>query len=129
MRATSAAGQTFSTDVPSPSTWFDRWALGLIHQRVASAPLRFVLWDGFELGPETGPPIGTFVIKNRPALLGWAWDPDLYFGEAYMFGGIEVRGDLVCALEAAYRALRASKPRPWWQFLAITIHLSPGRDM
>jgi cyclopropane-fatty-acyl-phospholipid synthase len=114
VRATSAAGQTFSTDVSSPSTWFDRWALGLIRQRVAPAPLRFVLWDGFELAPEAGPPIGTFVIKNRPALLGWVWDPDLFFGEAYMFGAIEVRGNLVGALEAAFRALRAAKPRPWW---------------
>ena len=115
MRATSAAGQTFSADVvSSPSTWFDRWALGVIRQRIASAPVQFVLWDGFALGPETGPPIGTFVVKNRPALLGWVWDPDLYFGEAFMFGAIEVRGDLVGALEAAFRAVRSTKPRPWW---------------
>src|SRR5262245_18011607 len=105
MRATVAAGhQTFSSDaVASASTWFDRWAVGLIRQRIGSAPLRFRLWDGFEIGPASDPPIGTFVIKNRRALLGWVWDPDLYFGEAFMFGAIEVRGDLVATLEAAFR--------------------------
>ena len=116
MRATVATRhQTFSGDlVSSASTWVDRAALNLIQQRVASAPLRFVLWDGFEIEPDDGPPIGTFVIKNRRGLFGWVWDPDLYFGEAVMFGAIEIRGDLVGVLEAAFRALRAAKPRPWW---------------
>jgi cyclopropane-fatty-acyl-phospholipid synthase len=116
VRATVATGpQTFSSDVvSSASTWIDRWALELIQQRIASAPLGFRLWDGFEIGPVDGPPIGTFVIKNRRALLGWVWDPDLYFGEAFMFGAIEIRGDLVATLEAAFRALATAKPRPWW---------------
>ena len=116
MRARVATGpQTFSSGVvSSASTWLDRWAVGQIQARVASAPLRFVLWDGFEIAPPAGPPIGTFVIKNRRALLGWVWDPDLYFGEAYMFGAIEIRGDLVRMLEAAFRAMRGATPRPWW---------------
>jgi len=116
VRATVATGpQTFSSDVvSSASTWIDRLALGLIQRRIAPAPLGFRLWDGFEIGPADGSPIGTFVIKNRPALLGWVWDPDLYFGEAFMFGAIEIRGDLVGTLEAAFRALATAKPRPWW---------------
>jgi cyclopropane-fatty-acyl-phospholipid synthase len=118
VRATVATGHdTFSSDVvSSTSTWFDRWALGLIQERTASAPLRFVLWDGFEIGSGEDPPIGTFIIKNRRALFGWVWDPDLYFGEAFMFGAIEIRGDLVATLEAAYRALATAKPRPWWMW-------------
>jgi cyclopropane-fatty-acyl-phospholipid synthase len=116
VRATVATGpQTFSSDVvSSASTWFDRWAVRQIQGRVASAPIRFVLWDGYEIAPRGVSPIGTFVIKNRPALLGWLWDPDLYFGEAYMFGAVEIRGDLVRTVEAAFRALGAAKPRPWW---------------
>src|SRR4029079_10514752 len=98
--------QTFSSDVvSSSSTWFDHLALGLIQSAAASAPLRFELWDGFALQSNHAPPIATFVIKNRRALFGWVLDPDLYFGEAYMFGAVEVRGDLVAALEAAFRAL------------------------
>ena len=38
------------------STPLDRWALRRIQQTVASAPIRFVLWDGFELPATAGPP-------------------------------------------------------------------------
>lgn len=115
MRKSIAAGhQTFSSDiVPVASTGLDRWALGRIQQTLASAPLRFVLWDDFELPSKAGPPVATIVLKNRRALFRWLWDPDLNFGEAYMFGAVEIYGDLLSMLEAGYRAL-ASKPRPWW---------------
>jgi cyclopropane-fatty-acyl-phospholipid synthase len=100
--------------VPAASTWLDRWALGRIRARVTSAPIRFALWDGFELLPDGLTPVGTIVFKNRRALLSWVWDPDLNFGETYMFGAVEIRGDLVATLEAAYRALGDASPRPWW---------------
>jgi cyclopropane-fatty-acyl-phospholipid synthase len=95
------------------STWLDRWALARIHSTVRSAPIRFVLWDGFGL-PWKGTVDATIQFKNRPALLSWVWDPDLNFGEAYMSGAVEIRGDLLTVLEAIYRALDAQKPRPWW---------------
>jgi cyclopropane-fatty-acyl-phospholipid synthase len=95
---------TFSGEVaPQASTRLDRWAVGRLQQSLAPAPLRFVLWDGFELPSETGAPVATFLIRNRRALLGWLWDPALNFGEAYMSGAIEVYGDLVTMLEAVYR--------------------------
>jgi cyclopropane-fatty-acyl-phospholipid synthase len=96
------------------STRLDRWALARIQQSVASAPLRFLLWDGYELPPPAGSPVATIVFRNRLALFSWVWNPDLYFGEAYMFGAVEIRGDLVATLEAVYCAL-ASAPRAWWQ--------------
>jgi cyclopropane-fatty-acyl-phospholipid synthase len=106
--------QTFSNEIGSvASTRLDRWALARIQQSVASAPLRFVLWDGFALAPNAGPPVATIVFKNRRALYSWVWDPDLNFGEAYMFGAVEIRGDLLALLEATYRA-REPKPRPRW---------------
>jgi cyclopropane-fatty-acyl-phospholipid synthase len=96
------------------STALDRWILARIQRPVASAPVRFMLWDGFELPSTAGPPVATVVFKNRRALVSWAWDPDLNFGEAYMFGAVEIRGDLVRLLTDVYRALGSSKPRPWW---------------
>ena len=57
--------------------------------------------------------MATIVFKNRRALFSWVWDPDLNFGEAYMCGAVEIRGDLLRMLEVTYRAL-ATKPRPWW---------------
>ena len=115
MKASVATGhQTFSDDIVSmSSTRFDRWALERIQRNVASAPLRFALWDGFEIAPKAGSPVATIVFRNRRALLSWVWDPDLNFGEAYMYGAVEIRGDLVGALEAVYRGLVA-RPRPWW---------------
>ena len=53
-------------------------------------------------------PVGTIVFKNRRALLSWLWDPDLNFGETYMFGAVDVRGDLVAG---ARRNLPRAGPR------------------
>lgn len=118
MRASLATRhQTLSADVVSAtSNRLDHWALGWIQQSVASAPLQFALWDGFAIPRKAGPEVPTIVFKNRRALFSWVWDPDLNFGEAYMFGAVEIRGDLVATLEAVYRALAASKPRPWWRW-------------
>ena len=114
MRATAATRRQSlsSACVSDRSTWLDRWALERIRRTVAAAPLRFILWDGFEL-PACPRPVATVVFKNRRALFSWVWDPDLNFGEAYMFGAVEIRGDLQGLLKAIYQAL-GTKPRPWW---------------
>jgi cyclopropane-fatty-acyl-phospholipid synthase len=109
--------RTFSSEaVQAGSTWLDHWALARIQQSVESAPIRFVLWDGFALDSIAGPPIASILFRNRRALFSWVWDPDLNFGEAYMFGAVEIQGNLVALLEAVYRALGSSGPRPrFWQ--------------
>lgn len=113
MRAYS--GPTFSSAVaPAASTMLDRWALARIQRTVASAPVRFSLWDGFELSPDAQPPVGTILFKNRRALFGWVWDPDLNFGESYMFGAVDLRGDLLALLTEIYRALGTGTSRSWW---------------
>lgn len=99
---------------PLTSTSLDRWALARIQGTVRSAPIGFALWDGFELPAPVHPPVATIVFNNRQALLGWVWDPELNFGEAFMSGGVEIRGDLVALLEAIYRAWGTTKRRPWW---------------
>ncbi len=98
-----ASSRTTAADT---STALDRWALACIRRAVAGAPLRFVLWDGFERSSPAGPPVGTIVIHDRPALYRWLWHPDLYFGEGYMHGAVEVHGDLVAVLEHVYRAMQ-----------------------
>lgn len=114
MRAGIATDHSFSSDVvASASTWLDRWALERIRGSVSSAPIRFVLWDGFERQPDNGPAVATIFFKNRRALLSWVWDAQLNFGETYMFGAVEVRGDLVALLEAVYHALPVSASRRW----------------
>jgi len=96
------------------STTLDRSALARIQRTVRSAPIRFMLWDGFELPSPVTPAVGTIHFKSRRALFEWVWDPDLYFGESYVSGAIEIRGDLVGLLEAVYRARGKQKRRAWW---------------
>ena len=98
----------------SASTWADRWALARIQRTVSAVPIRFVLWDGFELPGGPAAPVATIVFRRRSALVGWAWDPELNFGEAYMSGDVEIQGDLVALLEGIYRALGPISRRPWW---------------
>ncbi len=98
------------------STRFDQWAVKRIQKFVQDAPIRFVLWDGFELPSPSGAPVATMLFKERSALYGWMWDPELNFGETYMAGLVDIQGDLLALLEAIYRAF--SRPRrPWylWQ--------------
>jgi cyclopropane-fatty-acyl-phospholipid synthase len=115
--------RTFSSELaPLASNALDRWALGRIQRSVASAPIRFQLWDGFELRPESGDAIATVVVKNRRALVAWVLDAELNFAEAYMFGAVDVRGDLPAMLEAVYRAWPETKHRtPWWRKRANTL--------
>jgi len=115
VRAHAAARhQTFSDATGrASSTRLDRWALERIRKTVAAAPLHFRLWDGFESPSQAGPPVATIIFKNRRALFSWVWDPDLNFGEAYMFGAVDIHGDLLRMLEVTYESL-GGKPRPWW---------------
>jgi cyclopropane-fatty-acyl-phospholipid synthase len=99
----------------SSSTLFDRWALARIRQGVASARVEFALWDGFALPPRDGRPVATIIIKNRIALVRWLWDPELHFGESYMAGTVDIRGDLVALLEEVYRAVGYGRRRYEWR--------------
>jgi cyclopropane-fatty-acyl-phospholipid synthase len=105
--------QSFSAGgVSSAATAFDRWAVRRIQQTVPDAPIQFSLWDGFTLEPPK-PPTAHITFRNRRALLSWVYDADLYFGETYMFGAVDISGDLVALLEAIYR--RPARPLPVWQ--------------
>lgn len=103
-----------SRTAPSASRALDHWALGRIQHAVAGARLRLVLWDGFEVPSRTSSPVATIIFKNRRALFSWMRDPELNFGEAYMFGAVDIRGDMVKLLEEIYQAWPEVKRRPWW---------------
>lgn len=74
VRPATAPGRSVDA-TPIVSTRLDRWALARIQQSVASAPIQFQLWDGFELTPATGTAIASIRFKSRRALVGWVWDP------------------------------------------------------
>ncbi len=97
---------------PQQSTKLDRWALERIQRTVRTAPIRFLLWDGFELPAGTsGPAVATIVFRTRAALFGWLRNPELNFGETYMSGAVEIRGELTRLLDEIYLAWSASTSR------------------
>jgi len=108
--ATSAPRLSDHLDI-RPSMAFDRRAIEAVQRVVSSAPIRFELWDGFSVGSEGTSAVATLRLKNRRTLFSWLWDPELNFGEAYMNGAVDVRGDLRELLTAIYRALPESKRR------------------
>ena len=96
---------------PHASTRVDRWLLARIQGLVRNAPVTFALWDGYEMRPDAGPPVGSIVFRNRAALASWLWDAEVNFGETYMSGAVELHGDLVPLLEAIYRGLEGPGSR------------------
>jgi cyclopropane-fatty-acyl-phospholipid synthase len=98
---------------PHASSRFDRWALARIQGLVRTAPVTFMLWDGYEIPPASGPAIGTILFRHRGALLSWLWDAELNFGETYMSGTVELHGDLFRMLDEIYRALEGPRRRRW----------------
>jgi cyclopropane-fatty-acyl-phospholipid synthase len=92
----------------------------LLRRRFAGAPLRFAFAGGAEIYRGSAAPRATVVLRDRATLLRMLLDPDAGFGEAYAHGDIEVRGDLVAALESAYRALARADDH--------AVHAAPSRE-
>jgi cyclopropane-fatty-acyl-phospholipid synthase len=85
----------------------------LIRRQMAllgNPPITIVLWNGSKVSPARGNSVGTVTIRNRKHLLKLLFQPELYFGDAYSDGNIEVEGDLISLLETIFRSKsRASK--------------------
>lgn len=72
--------------------------------------LRVRLWDGTVLGPADAP--GTIVLSHPWSLRAMLWPPgDVAAGEAYIFGDVDVEGDL----ESIFSALSPVLDLEWRQ--------------
>jgi cyclopropane-fatty-acyl-phospholipid synthase len=94
----------------------DRRLLRALDRRMDGAPLRYVLGSQ-AVGSDSAP--ATLRFADRRALLGLVLDPEVRFGDAYAEGRVEIEGDLVVALETAFRALegRRAGPLSWLSLL------------
>jgi cyclopropane-fatty-acyl-phospholipid synthase len=81
----------------------DRVLLRTFLRFAGSPPLRCVLPDGSVIDPPDGEVVGTLRFRDRPTLYAMLRMPELGFGEGYTDGRIEVEGDLLEVLAAAYR--------------------------
>ena len=115
--------RTYSVDVltskPSRVNWLDRWVAAQVQRRIAPVSVRIELWDGTSPGDATTSPIGDLVVRDRGTLAGLAIDPDLYFGECYMAGRLDVRGSLEPILEALSKV--APPERSWQEQLRAAL--------
>jgi hypothetical protein len=75
---------------------------------VGRPPLVAVLWDGQEVAATAQSPLAKIIIHNAATLRRIAVDPFFQFAEAYANGQIDIVGDLVEAMVAINRSLKAS---------------------
>jgi cyclopropane-fatty-acyl-phospholipid synthase len=122
---------------PARTRRVDRWLGALVGHAFAEAPLRFALRDGTVLHEPAQAPVATVRLADRAALAAILREPETRFGDAYAAGRIDVEGDLVAALEAAYAAVggaaRTDRPlRPRHSLEAsrdnVTWHYDRGND-
>ena len=113
-----------SLENPPSAGRLDVWLLTQLVRRVGSPRLRYALGRA-AAGPSDA--VATIRFADRLALLGLLVDHEVRFGDAYAEGRIEVEGDLVAALEAAYDggADRGPSVLAW---LSTLVRHTPGRS-
>ncbi len=84
-----------------PVYGFERWLLKRLLKTMRDPPLTISLWNGEQLRGCAQRSDVTLHIRNPQALWGILANPDLYFGDAYSDGNIEVEGDLLRMIELA----------------------------
>jgi cyclopropane-fatty-acyl-phospholipid synthase len=110
-------------------SFFDRWLASRVQQTITPGAVRLELWDRTSPYDSTLPAVGDLVVHDRRALIGLAVNPDLWFGEAYMAGRLDVRGPL----EPVVEALSRLSLTPTWRnglgrMLVIPNSLRAARD-
>lgn len=97
----------------------ERAALERVLALLDHPPIEIVLWNGETVGAMRGAPVARLWIRQRGLLLRLLYRPDLYFGEAYSRGNIEVEGDLAKLLEYADPMDQRGARRRLWERLKL----------
>lgn len=80
------------------------WILARVRRQLQAVGVGLAFGGGQYDGSHDGR-VGTLVVRDIRTLLGLIVHPDLYFGEAYMQGRLEVRGDLEEVIEALTQSI------------------------
>jgi len=106
----------------------DRWLGAALQRTIEAVAVRVELWDGSSPYAGSTHPVGDLVFHDRRALLAVVLNPDLYFGEMYMAGRLDVRGGITPVVEALSRSV---SPRPSWRQklrVALASPITEGRS-
>lgn len=93
-------------------TSLDKWLATRVQRVIDPVDVRLELWNGTSPFAGSRRAMGDIIVRDRLALVGLMVDPDLYFGEAYMAGRLDVRGDFEAVIEALSRS---SSPLGSWR--------------
>lgn len=82
-------------------------------QFIGHPKIGFVLWDGSIVSAKTDQPVATLYFRDRASLYLSLLRPELYWGDLYSAGRVDVKGDLVSLLHEVYRGLQRVEQRSW----------------
>jgi cyclopropane-fatty-acyl-phospholipid synthase len=85
----------------------DRWLIRQLRSRLGESRVALLLWDE----PDDKNAEVAVQFNDRGALWQTLANPGLHFGDLYSAGRISVHGDLLVALDEAYRYLDTLKPK------------------
>ena len=84
----------------------DLWVANKLLLVLNQPVIRLMLWDGTTIPEHPGDYVATIIFHDRAALFRSLWHPELYWGDLYASGRVEVEGDLCRLLQLVYRSLR-----------------------
>lgn len=109
----------------------ERWLVRKLLSRTGGPPVSVVLPGGEELQAAGAAPLARVTFRDRRALWSVFFDPELYFGDRYADGRLEVEGDLGGLLEAVFRstALRGKSPASFLSRLLRRLHRAASNTL
>jgi cyclopropane-fatty-acyl-phospholipid synthase len=105
----------------------DRWLATRLQRAIEPVSVRLQLWDGSSPYSADAPPVGDIVVRDRWTLLGLALNPDLWFGEAYMKGRLDIHGSRPRVVEALSKACPMARSARDWMRLAAAVPTTLSR--
>jgi len=106
----------------------DRFLLDTFYRGIGEPPVRISLWNGLEVKPQDQDELVAHIhIRDRAIFYRLFTNPDMYFGEGYSSGRIEVNGNLVQFLDTIYRHMRKAN-RSWLARIITKWQARPRRN-
>jgi cyclopropane-fatty-acyl-phospholipid synthase len=95
-------GSTFRFD---PLIEVEKRLLQREMSHLGDPPVTLVMRNGSKIYSAKGRSVGTIIFRDQKTLLRFLVHPELYFGDGYSEGNIEVEGDLVEVLDAIFKSM------------------------